>query len=149
MVQAHPVFKVPDRPFTLSVAAMIPLQIQKIPYAVGDEKAVAVATLIALQQRPQVLGYPAHDQAHALTVALLVEGSTRRLGDIGSFVVRNRDPVALPQNAGKAADRSSLVAGGNREISTGAAAGADEFVVVEAGVGTHGYRSPGAGVAGS
>ena len=73
MVQTHSVFKVPDRALALGVAVMIALQIQQLALTVGDEETVAVAMLLtALQQRPQVLGYP----AHALTVALLVERNT-------------------------------------------------------------------------
>ena len=131
----------------LGVAAMIGLQFQRLPIAVGDEGVIAVGGEESQLRTGRRL-HPPDDEPHRRGVRLGLERGVSRLGDIGGAVhpVGNGSPVLLWYRLDQVPQAGTL-ADGDREADIHFPAGGNDSVGVEAAVGPHRELSPGPAVA--
>ena len=127
----------------LGVAAMIGLQFQRLPIAVGDEGVIAVSG----EEGELGTGcrlHPPDNEPRRRGVRLGLERGVSRLGDIGGAVhpVGNGSPVLLWYRLDQVPQASAL-ADGDREADIHFPAGGNDSVGVEAAVGPHRELSPG------
>ena len=147
MVEADAVLEVPDGVLDLGVAAVVGLQFQGIPVAVGDEGVIAVAGKEG-QLRAGGGPHPADDEAHRSGAGLTPERSVFSLGHVGGALhpVGYGPPVPLGYGLYQISQVLAQ-ADGDGEADIRLAADLDQGVGVEAAVGPHRELSTGPGVA--
>ena len=147
VVQPDAVLEVAYGVLDLGVAAMIGLQFQGLPIAVGDEGVIAVSGEEGELGTGRRL-HPPDNEPHRRGVRLGLERGVSRLGDIGGAVhpVGNGSLVLLWYRLDQFPQAGAL-ADGDREADIHFPAGGNDSVGVEAAVGPHRELSPGPGVA--
>ena len=147
VVQSDTVLEVAYRVLDLGVAAMISLQFEHLPIAVGDEAVIAVGGEEGQLGTGRRL-HPPDDEPYRRGVRLGLERGVSRLGDIGGAVhpVGNGSPVLFWYRLDQVPQAGAL-ADGDGEAGIHPAADGDESVGIEAAVGPHRELSPGPGVA--
>ena len=147
VVQPDAVLEVAYGVLDLGVAAMIGLQFQRLPIAVGDEGVIAVSGEEGELGTGRRL-HPPDNEPHRPGVRLGLERGVSRLGDIGGAVhpVGNGSPVLLWYRLDQVPQAGAL-ADGDREADIHFPAGGNDSVGVEAAVGPHRELSPGPAVA--
>ena len=133
--------------WTASQAAMVGLQFQGLPIAVGDEAVIAVAG----EERQPGTGrglHPPDDEPHRRGVGLTLKGSLGGLDHVGGTVhpVRNRRPVRLGYVLYEIA-QAFVLSDGDGVADIRLAADGDDGVGIEAAVGPHRELTSGSGVA--
>ena len=147
VVQPDAVLEVAYGVLDLGVAAMIGLQFQRLPIAVGDEGVIAVSGEEGELGTGRRL-HAADNEPHRPGVRLGLDRGVSRLGDIGGAVhpVGNGSPVLLWYRLYQVPQAGAL-ADGDREADIHFPAGGNDSVGVEAAVGPHRELSPGPAVA--
>ena len=147
VVQPDAVLEVAYGVLDLGVAAMIGLQFQRLPIAVGDEGVIAVSGEEGELGTGRRL-HPPDNEPHRRGVRLGLERGVSRLGDIGGAVhpVGNGSPVLLWYRLDQVPQAGAL-ADGDREADIHFPAGGNDSVGVEPAVGPHRELSPGPAVA--
>ena len=147
VVQPDAVLEVAYGVLDLGVAAMIGLQFQRLPIAVGDEGVIAVSGEEGELGTGRRL-HPPDNEPRRRGVRLGLERGVSRLGDIGGAVhpVGNGSPVLLWYRLDQVPQAGAL-ADGDREADIHFPAGGNDSVGVEAAVGPHRELPPGPAVA--
>ena len=133
---------------TSAVAAMIGLQFQRLPIAVGDEGVIAVSGEEGELGTGRRL-HPPDNEPHRRGVRLGLERGVSRLGDIGGAVASSREWESSPPLSYRLdqVPQAGALADGHREADIHFPAGGNDSVGVEAAVGPHRELSPGPAVA--
>ena len=157
VVQSDTVLEVAYRILDLGVTAMISLQFQHLPIAVGDEAVIAVGGEEGQLGTGRGL-HPPDDEPHRRGVGLTLEGDIGGLGHIGGAVhpVGNRRPGIFRYGLDDIVQVAFVLAEGDGEADRFSVSLSQipscgrripRFMSVEAAVGPHRELSPGPGVA--
>ena len=147
VVQSDTVLEVAYRILDLGVTAMISLQLQRLPIAVGDEAVIAVGGEEGQLGTGRGL-HPPDDEPHRRGVGLTLEGDIGGLCHIGGAVhpVGNRRPGIFRYGLDDIV-QAFVLAEGDGEADIHLAADGYHAMSVEAAVGPHRELSPSPGVA--
>ena len=135
VVKPDTVLEVANGVLDLGVAAMVGLQFQGFPAAVGDEAVIAVGGEKGQLGTGRGL-HPPDDEPHRRGIRLTLEGGVGGLGHIGGAVhpVRNRRPGIFGYGLDEIA-QAFVLADGDGEAHVQLAAGGGHGVGIEAAVG--------------
>ena len=147
VVQTDAVLEVSNGVLDLGVTAMIGLQLQRLPIAVGDEAVIAVSGEEGELGTGRRL-HPPDNEPHRRGVRLGLERGVSRLGNIGGAVhpVGNGSPVLLRYRLDQV-PQAFVLADGDGEADIHLTTGGDESVGVEAAVGPRRKLPAGPGTA--